>query len=82
MERGKKIETAITQLLGSVCCLHRNKMERGTIHKKNGRNCSKYGRKEVAYIKNYSSKLLQTKDPKIYSFKSIETKRVLRKQPE
>ncbi|MFT5258028.1 MAG: hypothetical protein ACI9KF_001667, partial [Arenicella sp.] len=26
MERGKKIETAITQLLGSVCCLHRNKM--------------------------------------------------------
>jgi hypothetical protein len=41
-------------------------MDRRTIHKKNGRNCSKYGRKEVAYIKNYSSKLLQTKDPKIY----------------
>jgi hypothetical protein len=34
MEHGKKIEIAITQLLGSVCCLHRNKMDRGTIHKK------------------------------------------------
>jgi hypothetical protein len=32
MERGKKIETAITQLLGSVCCLHRNKTERGMVH--------------------------------------------------